>query len=82
MPAGRRKKVWPEESYCLFDLARVLKGLGLSEAEVARRAKIDPSKINKWARGVSSPSWSNAVRLARAMGVSVGEFQWSPPDEL
>lgn len=45
---------------------------GITIAEVARRADIDPTLIGKWKR--SSPSLENAKRVADVLGCTVDDL--------
>jgi transcriptional regulator with XRE-family HTH domain len=47
---------------------------GLSQTELADRAGMNRFGIAKLEQGVREPSWGTALRLAKALGVSVAEF--------
>lgn len=72
---GRRRPPKEAPRNVLFRLKQTLERLGVTEAQAAERAKIDPSKLNKWCRGVAFPSWPNACKLADVLGVAVDAFR-------
>ena len=43
--------------------------LGIPQGELAKRAGISPSHMNKIEKGVEIPKLETAVRIARALGV-------------
>ena len=43
----------------------------LSQAELAERAGVDVTSIQKWENGAYMPSLSNTVKLADALGVNM-----------
>jgi XRE family transcriptional regulator, regulator of sulfur utilization len=47
---------------------------GISQVQLAADTGFMQSWISETERGRRNPSWSNVVRLARGLGVSVGEL--------
>jgi transcriptional regulator with XRE-family HTH domain len=45
--------------------------LGIKQAELARRAEISPSMMNKIEMGARNPSLAATARIAQALGVSL-----------
>ena len=44
---------------------------GLSQADLAKRAKLQPSAVSHFETGTRAPSFENLRRLADALGVSI-----------
>jgi len=47
---------------------------GISQVQLAAATGLVQSWISETERGRRNPSWSNVVRLARGLGVTVGEL--------
>src|SRR5438874_2221094 len=47
---------------------------GLSQSQLAERANLPLATIQGYEQGRREPLWSVAVRLARALGVSIDQF--------
>lgn len=45
--------------------------LGIPQGELAKRAGISPSHMNKIEKGVEVPKFETAVRIAQALGVPI-----------
>ncbi len=52
---------------------------GLTQADVARRANLDPKTIGRIKRGSTAPNKNTAERIAKALGVTL-EYLQSAPD--
>jgi transcriptional regulator with XRE-family HTH domain len=48
--------------------------LGLTQAELARRVKVDVRTLARWEAGETHPTRRNLRRLAKALGVSVSDL--------
>jgi len=46
----------------------------MTQAELAKKSRIAKITISTYETGTRSPSWENAVAIARALGVSLDEF--------
>jgi transcriptional regulator with XRE-family HTH domain len=55
-------------------LKQLREAAGLSQYALAQKAKISKQAINQLEKGVSEPGWETVRKLARALGVSVAEF--------
>lgn len=56
-------------------------GLGLTQAELAERVEVSRKTINTVENGVFVPSTLLALKLARALAVTVEELFYLPTDE-
>ena len=56
-------------------LRQLRMSLGWTQAELARRAGIDPVSICKYERGARVPSLPNLQRLAAQLGVTLDDIQ-------
>jgi transcriptional regulator with XRE-family HTH domain len=64
-------------------LAELRRAAGLSKYELGKRSGVTAQAIGKLEAG-AKPSWESVRRLARALGVSVAEFDVGPltlPDQ-
>ncbi len=43
--------------------------LGMAQTELARLARVDPSSLRRWERGLEAPDVKSAVRIGRVLGV-------------
>ena len=67
------------DSYPLFPTAVMIgrrliatrEAVGMSQAELCRLADIKPNAYNQWERGHGRPSLEQAVRLVRALGITL-----------
>jgi putative transcriptional regulator len=50
--------------------------LGLTQAELAERVGVTRKTVNTVENGVFTPSTTLAIKLARALGVSVEQLFW------
>lgn len=50
------------------------KRAGMSQAELAARAWVYPSQISNYERGLVTPRWRVLSRIAKALGVPVGDL--------
>ena len=55
-------------------LARLRKATGLTQAEFAQRAGVDLDSYRRWEQGRHVPKVNDAYRLAKALGVPLGEL--------
>jgi transcriptional regulator with XRE-family HTH domain len=75
VPPARRSKPRSPEHGALGDAVRQLRNeAGFSQEELAERAKTDLTQVGGIERGVRNPSYTTLVRLADALGTSVGEL--------
>jgi transcriptional regulator with XRE-family HTH domain len=65
------------------DFATVLRALlaesGLSAYALAQRSGVSKQSLSRLLSGDSEPSLRTALRLCRALGVSLSEFDGTPP---
>jgi transcriptional regulator with XRE-family HTH domain len=65
--------------YWDIDLGRRIQYLnyrtGLSQIQVARRIGVSESIVSRWINGSRKPCRKNLNRLARVLGVGLGELQ-------
>jgi transcriptional regulator with XRE-family HTH domain len=54
---------------------------GLSQAQLAQRAGLNPFGVAKLEQGVREPAFATVQALARALGVSVSKFEDTAPAE-
>lgn len=47
---------------------------GKSQSALARELELDQSSISDWERGISTPTWANMTRLAKALQISLDEL--------
>jgi transcriptional regulator with XRE-family HTH domain len=47
---------------------------GLSQAALAEKLRVAPSRVSEWERGIRYPSLSTAISIAKALGVELGEL--------
>jgi transcriptional regulator with XRE-family HTH domain len=52
--------------------------VGLSQKELADKARLSHRAISHWEQGVRQPRWSNVVALAEALGVDCRAFLVEP----
>jgi len=53
--------------------------LGLTQAELAEKVGVTRKTVNTVENGVFTPSATLAIKLARALGVSVEQLFWIEP---
>lgn len=63
-------------------LSDILYRRGISQDELSRMADISRASINHYANGVTTPSYSNASRIARALHISLDAFTYVPIDNI
>lgn len=54
---------------------------GLSVYALAKRTKLTQSNIHRIENGERDPAWASAVKLAKALGVSMSEFDDVPDSD-
>jgi len=64
--------VWGSDMAKSIGSARA--ALGLTQAELARRVKVDVRTLARWEAGETHPTSRNLKRLARALGVSLSDL--------
>lgn len=75
MPPPRRSKPRSKEHAALGDALRQLRHeAGLSQEQLAEGAQTDLTQVGGIERGVRNPSYTTLLRLASALGTSVGEL--------
>jgi transcriptional regulator with XRE-family HTH domain len=75
MPPPRRSKPRSPEHAALGDAVRQLRlEAELSQEELAEAAGTDLTQVGGVERGVRNPSYTTLLRLARALGTSVGRL--------
>ena len=75
MPPPRRSKPRSPEHAALGDALRKLRrDAGLSQEQLAEGAQTDLTQVGGIERGVRNPSYTTLLRLARALGTTVGEL--------
>ena len=47
---------------------------GISQENLAFQSGLTIASLSRMERGVTSPSWSNVQAVARALGLTLGEF--------
>ncbi|MBP3959590.1 helix-turn-helix transcriptional regulator [Gemmata sp. G18] len=55
-------------------LKRLRKRAGMTQEALARAANVSNATVAKLEQGLGDPTWNTVVALARALGVSVAEF--------
>lgn len=73
-PRSRRMPPMEPEERFSANLRRLRAEKGLSQEELAGRADLHASEISRLERGVREPRLRTLARLARALGVPVGEL--------
>ena len=48
--------------------------LGLDQADIGKKCKVDKSTVSHWERGVSSPTRTTLPKVAAALGVSIADL--------
>lgn len=82
MPPRRRSRPRSPELAALGEAIRQLRlGAGLSQEQLAEQADTDLSQVGGIERGVRNPSYETLVRLAVALGTTVGTIT-SHADEI
>jgi transcriptional regulator with XRE-family HTH domain len=56
---------------CLTDYCKVA---GITQAELARRAKVDVAALNRWMQGNREPRIGALRRLSEATGISIEQM--------
>lgn len=73
MPPRRRSKPRSPEHAALGEAIRRLRlDAGISQEQLAERAQTDLTQVGGIERGVRNPSYTTLLRLAEALGTSVG----------
>ena len=63
--------LFPEPAVIGRRLVATREAAGISQAELCRRADIKPNAYNQWEKGHGRPSLEHAVRLVRALGITL-----------
>jgi transcriptional regulator with XRE-family HTH domain len=75
VPPARRSKPRSPEHGSLGDAVRQLRReAGMSQEDLAEKAKTDLTQVGGIERGVRNPSYMTLLRLAEALDTSVGEL--------
>lgn len=75
MPPQRRSKPRSPEHAALGDAVRDLrKKAGLSQEQLAEGANTDLTQVGGIERGIRNPSYTTLLRLAGALGTTVGKL--------
>lgn len=75
MPPHRRKEPRSPEHAALGEAVRTLRSkVGLSQEQLAEGAGTDLTQVGGIERGVRNPSYTTLLRLAGALGTSVGKL--------
>jgi transcriptional regulator with XRE-family HTH domain len=75
VPPPRRSKPRSPDHAALGEAVRRLRTqAGLSQEQLAERASTDLTQVGGVERGVRNPSYTTLLRLAAALGTSVGEL--------
>lgn len=75
------KNAWDAEapiSVLALNVYRLRKEIGLTQAELGKRAGLSQPKIAKIERGDANPELRTLGRLAGALGITVGELMTDP----
>lgn len=56
------------------NLKRIRTAKGISQGEIGRRLEVDKSFISNIENGKTNPTLSTIAKIAKAVGVSVGEL--------
>ncbi len=54
---------------------------GMSQYQLAKLAGVLGSSLSRIEKGERDPSWTTVVKLARALGAPLTEFDLDPPDD-
>ncbi len=73
-------KLWGMEPFAT-NLRRRAEKLGISNAEVARRADLSDRRYGNYVSGRREPDLATLIRIARVLGVSVDELVGSSLEE-
>ena len=74
MPPRRRKEPRSPEHAALGEAVRTLRSdAGMSQEQLAEGAGTDLTQVGGIERGVRNPSYTTLLRLARALGTTVGQ---------
>jgi transcriptional regulator with XRE-family HTH domain len=74
VPPRRRKEPRSPEHAALGEAVRTLRSeVGLSQEQLAEGAGTDLTQVGGIERGVRNPSYTTLLRLAGALGTSVGK---------
>jgi transcriptional regulator with XRE-family HTH domain len=73
-PARRVKPRSPEHAALGEALRRLRVGAELTQEDLAHRADTDLTQVGGVERGVRNPSYTTLLRLAGALGTTVGEL--------
>jgi transcriptional regulator with XRE-family HTH domain len=60
-------------------LKRLRQEAGLSQSQLARAAGVPEGSLRNWEQGRREPLFGTAVRLARAMGISLDDLAGPAP---
>lgn len=75
MPPPRRSKPRSPEHAALGDALRAMRGkAGLSQEQLAEGAGTDLTQVGGIERGIRNPSYTTLLRLAGALGTTVGKL--------
>lgn len=75
MPPRRRKEPRSPEHAALGEAVRTLRSeVGMSQEQLAEGAGTDLTQVGGIERGVRNPSYTTLLRLAGALGTSVGKL--------
>jgi transcriptional regulator with XRE-family HTH domain len=58
---------------------RARKARGLTQAELARRAKVRLRSLQEWEQGTRIPRWDRVIQLADGLGCSLDELAGRTP---
>jgi len=56
------------------NLKRIRTAKGISQGEISRKLEVDKSFVSNIENGKTNPTLSTIVKIAKAIGVSVGEL--------
>jgi transcriptional regulator with XRE-family HTH domain len=68
---ARRYEPQPELGAAIRDLRE--RQAGLTQAEVARRAALEPAWLSRIESGTANPSWGTVRRICDALGVRLAD---------
>lgn len=63
-----------KDGFVDFPLTKILRRLGVSQAELARLTGIKPTYISRLASGRTQPTWTTIVTIAAALNLNLGDF--------
>lgn len=69
----------PEEGFFARRLRELRDEAGLSQPALAERAGIGVSTLRQFEYGIREPTYGTLVKLARALGLSLGAFDQPGP---